>query len=147
MRRIVIYIFLCLVFQAAYSDSVFDKVKDVTLDAFQTHGLDTQGNLSWRLSGETAERHGSIILIRDFHAVFHQPGGRSYELMSPGCRFLQSLKEVKSDSPVRLASEGILIEGIGYDAYLEGKMIRIRSSVRIVLTGKALKLDTDIDGK
>ena len=79
--------------------------------------------------------------------MFHQPGGRSYELMSPGCRFLQSLKEVKSDSPVRLASEGILIEGIGYDAYLEGKMIRIRSSVRIVLTGKALKLDTDIDGK
>ena len=129
------------------ADSIMDKVRDVTLQDFSTHGLDAQGNLSWRLTGGTAERNGSIVLINDFAAEFHQPGGRTYELKSPGCRFLQSLKEVKSDAPVRLVSDGIFIEGIGYDAYLEGRMIRIRSSVKAVLKGNALKLDVEKDKK
>ena len=133
--------FACLLCSGA--DGLMDKVRNVELQSFSTHGLDAQGNLSWRLSGGTAQRNGSIVLISDFSAVFHQPGGRTYELMSPGCRFLQSLKEVKSDAPVRLVSEGIFIEGIGYDAYLESRMIRIRSSVKAVLKGNALRLEVE----
>lgn len=143
MRCLFCIILAFVALQCLGAESALDKVRDVTLQNFSTHGLDAKGNLSWRLTGGTAQRNGSIVMINDFLAEFHQADGRTYELRSPSCRFLQSLKEVKSDAPVRLVADGIFIEGIGYDAYLEGRMIRIRSSVRAVLKGYALKLDTE----
>ncbi len=141
MRGILAVILLIPVILFASETGIAGLGNSVTLDKFSTRGLDSHGKLSWRLSGESAEMNGSIITVREFMAFFYQKEGGIVELSSPGCRFLQSLKEVKSDAPVRVKSDGILVEGIGYDVYLEGRVIRIRSSVRAVIRGNAVKID------
>lgn len=142
MRLWLAVIFLMLAVSFVRGSGLSELGQNVTLDNFSTRGLDDKGNLSWRLSGETAEMNGSIITVKEFMAFFHQKDGGIVELVSPGCRFLQSLKEVKSDSPVRVKADGLSIEGIGYDVYLEGRVIRIRSSVRAVIRGNAVKINS-----
>ncbi|MBR0458817.1 MAG: LPS export ABC transporter periplasmic protein LptC [Victivallales bacterium] len=112
---------------------------ELKVESFHTQGMEKDGKIAWELEGETADLHGKVIELSLITARITQENGRDARLKSTSCRFLQSLKEVKSDAPLELVAPGVLATGIGYDIYLDKKIVRIRSTVRIVLQRQALE--------
>lgn len=109
---------------------------NVLVEGFQTRGLNQSGAVEWELQGQQARIKGAVTDVESFQIILHQDQGRFYELSSPKCSFYHNQDEVKSDSPLLLSSEGITISGIGYDIFLDHKIVLIRATVHIVLQGK-----------
>ncbi len=112
---------------------------EMEVEQFHTQGMAPDGKVAWELDGESADLQGKVVELSSFTARIAQEDGRDARLKSTSCRFLQSLKEVKSDAPLELVAPGLFATGIGYDIYVEKKIVRIRSTVRIVLQRKVLE--------
>lgn len=131
-----------LFFAAAvlHAQGVSGVGEELTLSRFHTNGLDAKGRMAWTLDGAAAEVRGSLTFIRDFQASITPEEGRPFQLSSAQCRFMHNLREVKSDSPLLVESDGLRASGIGYDIYLDRRIVRIRSAVKIVIKrGKETK--------
>ena len=95
------------------------------------------------LNGEEAEKRGSIVEIRGVQVRFSQQNGEKsegYMLESSSCRCLSTLQELKSDASVGITGEnGFRATGLGYDVFFERKVIRIRSTVRVILPRQRMR--------
>ena len=109
---------------------------NITVSGFQTRGLNQEGAVEWELFGRQATVKGTITELETFKIFLMRAADRPFELTSPHCRYNHNLAEVKSDAPVYLTSDGIAISGLGYDVFLDRKVVLIRSTVRIVLKGR-----------
>ena len=113
---------------------------------FTTHGLDQNGKLRWVLEGDSVSFKGNvmelkddqarIIEIRNCQAVMHGSNGRLFTLTTPSCNVLMALRELKSNSVLQFATDGFEGSGIGYDVNLEQRILRLRSTVHIVIKSK-----------
>ena len=106
---------------------------EMEVEQFHTQGMSSDGKIAWELNGESADLRGKVVELSLFTGRIVQDEERAVQLKSTSCRFLQTLKEVKSDAPLELTAPGIFATGIGYDIYFEQKIVRIRSTVNIVL--------------
>ena len=114
---------------------------NVTVSGFQTRGLNQEGAVEWELFGQQATVKGTITELETFKIFLMQKAERPFELTSPHCRYYHNQAEVKSDSPVYLNSDGIAISGLGYDVFLDRKVVLVRSTVHITLKGRNNKLE------
>lgn len=114
---------------------------NVTVDGFQTRGLNQDGAVEWELFGSQAKVKGTITELNEFKINLMQDSTRPIELTSPRCRYYHRQAEVRSDAPVQLQSDGITITGLGYDVFLDRKVVLVRSTVHITLKGRNNKLE------
>ncbi len=141
MRRVcAIAIFFSALFFCAGKD--FSLPGDVSVEDFSCSGYERIGG-SWELAGGRAEVNEKVMRLQDVRlsiktkaSLLHQEQGerdaeQSFAFRSPECRFYPTLKEIKSDSYLRLNAEGFEASGIGYDIYLEKSVVHIRSKVML----------------
>lgn len=119
---------------AGRSRAVFGN-SNISVNGFQTRGLNEEGAVEWELFGQQATVKGAMTELETFKIFLMQKADRQFELTSPRCRYNHNLAEVRSDAPVYLTSDGIAISGLGYDVFLDRKVVLIRSTVHIVLKG------------
>lgn len=131
--------------QTAFSQSMMGTGNDVKVLDFHTQGLDDTGKAAWSLNGGEAEVRGNVTEMNNIRANFIMEGGKNIIINSPSCRFMHNLRELKSDAPLTLTAEGITATGIGYDVYLDSRLLRIRSTVKIIVKRNKLNLDETIN--
>ncbi|HOG49574.1 MAG TPA: hypothetical protein PKY10_03205 [Lentisphaeria bacterium] len=133
---------------AGRSRAVFGN-SNISVNGFQTRGLNEEGAVEWELFGQQATVKGTMTELETFKIFLMQQADRQFELTSPYCRYNHNLAEVKSDAPVHLTSDGIAISGLGYDVFLDRKVVLIRSTVHIVLKGRknSLRRALSVDEK
>lgn len=125
---------LLLIFSlAAMADSFLGPGQEATVKNFHTQSLLKDGKYSWMLDGRDAVANGNLLELKNFALVFLPDNGQEYDVTSSECRFLYSLREVKSDAAIQIKSTGISASGIGYDIHLDKRMVRIRTTVKIVI--------------
>ena len=130
---------------AGRSRAVFGN-SNISVSGFQTRGLNEEGAVEWELFGQQATVKGTMTELETFKILLMQQADRQFELTSPHCRYNHNLAEVKSDAPVYLTSDGIAISGLGYDVFLDRKVVLIRSTVHIVLKGRKNSLRRALAG-
>ena len=115
--------------------------------AFSTFGLDDSGNLRWSLEGDSInfkgnimglkEEQARIVTIRNCRATMHGSNHRQFVLRTPSCNLLMALRELKSDSVLQFSTDGFEGSCIGYDVNLEQRILRLRSTVHIIIQRQA----------
>jgi hypothetical protein len=113
----------------ASAENIFGVGGNLEVAGFVSRGLDSAGRTEWELRGDEAQIRGQSTELNDFQLVFKGKEGDDFTLSSPRCRYLHSAAEVKSDAPVFVEGPGMQISGIGYDVYLDAKIVMIRSTV------------------
>lgn len=111
------------------AENLFGVGGNLQVAGFVSRGLDSAGRTEWELRGEKAQIRGQSTELSDYKIVFTGKDGDDFTLSSPRCRYLHSAAEVKSDAPVFVEGRGVQISGIGYDVYLDAKVVMIRSTV------------------
>jgi len=111
------------------AENLFGVGGNLQVAGFVSRGLDSAGRTEWELRGEKAQIRGQNTELSDYKIVFKGKDGDDFTLSSPRCRYLHSAAEVKSDAPVFVEGRGVQISGIGYDVYLDAKVVMIRSTV------------------
>lgn len=111
------------------AENIFGVGGNLEVAGFVSRGLDSAGRTEWELRGDEAQIRGQSTELSDFQIVFKGKEGDDFTLSSPRCRYLHSAAEVKSDAPVFVEGRGVRISGIGYDVYLDAKIVMIRSTV------------------
>ena len=111
------------------AENLFGVGGNLQVAGFVSRGLDSAGRTEWELRGEKAQIRGQSTELSDYKIVFKGKDGDDFTLSSPRCRYLHSAAEVKSDAPVFVEGRGVQISGIGYDVYLDAKVVMIRSTV------------------
>ena len=111
------------------AENLFGVGGNLQVAGFVSRGLDSAGRTEWELRGEKAQIRGQSTELSEYKIVFTGKDGDDFTLSSPRCRYLHSAAEVKSDAPVFVEGRGVQISGIGYDVYLDAKVVMIRSTV------------------
>ena len=147
MSKSLSIVFLSLLLAYAPCSLAQSVGKRTSAQRFSTHGLDKDGTLKWVLEGESVNFKGNVMELKDdearvievknCRAVLHGSNGREFTLMTPSCRVLMALRELKSDSVLQFTTNGFAGSGIGYDVNLEQRIVRLRSTVHITIKHKA----------
>jgi hypothetical protein len=127
-RLLCVFLFLAAL-PPLRGDNLFGSGGNLQVGGFVSRSLDSSGRTEWELRGDEAHIRGQSTELNDFTIVFMQKDSADYTLSSPRCRYLHSAAEVKSDAPVFVEGDGMSISGIGYDVYLDAKIVIIRSTV------------------
>lgn len=117
----------------ARAENLFGVGGNLQVEGFISRGLDGHGRTEWELRGEQAQIRGQVTELTRFEVVFMDQRRGDFTLGSPRCRYLHSAGEVKSDAPVFVHGRGVAISGIGYDVYLDEKIVLIRSAVKMTI--------------
>lgn len=118
-----------MVISQARAENLFGVGGNLQVAGFVSRGLDSSGRTEWELRGDEAKIRGQSTELRDFQIVFRGKSRDDFTLSSPRCRYLHSAAQVKSDAPVFVEGRGVWISGIGYDVYLDARIVMIRSTV------------------
>jgi hypothetical protein len=106
----------------------FRGAQTVTLDGFETRGT---GKAQWELYGKTARLHGGLYELDSIRLVVYREDGSRATITSPKCTFDPTKRVAFSDAPIKVVSEGMTLEGVGYDFAIDRKRLRIRSQVKM----------------
>ena len=118
----------------------------VHVDDFMSQGRTEDGAADWQLFGKSAEVSANITDVRNIRILLKIKDGVVYNVSSHSARYVNALREIKSSAPLLVESEGLKASGIGYDVFLDKKVLRIRSNVKIdVERTKVKSLDEMID--
>jgi hypothetical protein len=105
----------------------------VVLHGFQTRGAGGKNKTPWELSGAKATIREGFYELEDFKVILHLEDGSEAVLTSPACKYDESRGVAESNAPIRVESDAMTLEGIGYDVLLEEKKLRVRSNVRMTI--------------
>jgi len=115
------------------AESFLGAGQDVFVKDFRTRGQSGSDGSTWVMEGKDARTTSKLTRLKHFKVIFEQVNGKRWLLRSSSCNFMHTLREAKSDSAITLESEGIKASGIGYDIFLEQRIVRIRSTVKMVV--------------
>ena len=102
-------------------------------DGFQTRECYEDGTVHWQLSGETARIQGVLAEITGAELVLNLPDREPLRIWSPKCVFNERTRVGESDGPLRVQTENMVLEGVGYDVVARAgqERLRLRSRVRM----------------
>ena len=144
MKSIIVIFMLALT--AGYAQNILGGSMVVHVDDFMSQGRAEDSGADWKLFGKSAEVSANITDVRSIKIQIKLKDGVAYNLSSHSARYVNALHEIKSSAPILLDSEGLKASGIGYDVFLDKKILRIRSNVKIDIERTRVKsLDEIID--
>ena len=100
--------------------------------------LTHSGSPAWEVHGSTAEFvNDGYVKINDVEAIFYGNAKKDDKVtVTSSCALVnQSTKKVKTDQPVVIVSNQMIITGEGLKGDLDKKVARIMHNVKVVLQG------------
>ncbi|RKX33209.1 MAG: hypothetical protein DRP22_00780 [Verrucomicrobia bacterium] len=106
------------------------------IQGFTVPDYDSEGNLRSELLGDRAVMLPSdLVRIENLEIRFYSEGKLTMRVMAPECIYDRKHKEARSEGPVRIALENMIVTGKGF-RWSQGKQrLEIFSSSKVVLKG------------
>ncbi|MCB1195845.1 LPS export ABC transporter periplasmic protein LptC [bacterium] len=147
--------FLSLCVSQLYADPQTEQAIPVgkVEDGVSIFDHDSSGKRIWELHGSSANfLDDGYIEIMDVTVVFYgnEVEDNPITLESPSAQVNQTEKKVRTDQPIKITANDIIVSGKGLDGNMENSCVQIRTNVIVVLHGKNKNmffpdLETELD--
>lgn len=108
------------------------------IEKFEVPERDKLGNLKWKMMGDKAQLHeNGSILVFNMRAEFYSSNVVQLVFTSPVCLVDRQTNTGRTDAPVRLEHDNIVVTGTGADWAAATSSFVIHSNVQVVITGSA----------
>ena len=106
------------------------------IQGFTVPDYDREGNLKSELLGERAAMLPSgLVRIENLEIRFYSEGKVTMRVTAPECIYDREHKEARSEGPVRIALENMIVTGKGFRWSQDNQRLEIFSSSKVVLKG------------
>jgi len=104
----------------------------IHLQQFKTQGRGERGQ-RWFLEGQSAVIRGTVYELSGVTLRLETGEDRTAVIQAQACTYYQDSGLIESAAPVHVESDGIILDGIGFDMLMAERRLRVREAVRMEL--------------
>lgn len=113
---------------------------------FTVPDYDAAGNLKSELVGDRAEMlEGDLVRVSNLKIRFYSHGQVTMTVSAPECIYDRKKKQARSDGPVRIALENMVVTGTGFLWEQDEERLEIYQSAKVVLKGVSGKAFAEVE--
>jgi len=112
----------------------------IHLQQFKTQGRGERGQ-RWFLEGQSAVIRGTVYELSGVTLRLETGADRTAVIQAQACTYYQDSGLIESAAPVHVESDGIILDGIGFDMLMAERRLRVREAVRMEL----VRADGDLE--
>ena len=122
-----------LVLASVRSPAVEPTGSKIRMSEFRMKENNEDGSPHWRLAGAEAVLDGPVVEMKKVELTLFLDDGQQALITSPRSTFDRDARTVSSDAPVRVVSDSLRLDGVGYDIPADRQRIYVRSNVHMVI--------------
>ncbi len=112
----------------------------IHLQQFKTQGRGERGQ-RWFLEGQSAVIRGTVYELSGVTLRLETGPDRTAVIQAQACTYYQDSGLIESAAPVHVESDGVILDGIGFDMLMAERRLRVREAVRMEL----VRADGDLE--